>query len=80
MLDLKLLEEKLDLALSMESSESLTVWLQEKRLNTFLNSLGEGSFSSISKFHVEYILVNQKVNFDAKFSSLPFTQDYTIAA
>lgn len=80
MLDLKLLEEKLDLALSIETSESLTNWLQEKRLKAFLNSLGEGSFSPISKLYGEYTLVNQKVNFDAKFNSLPFTQDYTIAA
>ena len=40
MLDLKKLEEKLDKSLADETSESLTNWLQEKRLRTYLQSLG----------------------------------------
>ena len=47
MLDLVTLEIKLDLALANETSESLTEWLHEKRLNAFFQSLGEGIFTPI---------------------------------
>jgi len=51
MLDLKKLEEKLDNALTNETSESLTSWLQEKRLRSYLQTLGEGTFVKI-KFKI----------------------------
>lgn len=49
MLDLKKLEEKLDKALANETNESLANWLQEKRLSTYLQSLGEGKFENLSQ-------------------------------
>lgn len=44
MLDLKKLEEKLDLALSLETKESLSKWLSDKRYNASMRNLGEGEY------------------------------------
>lgn len=48
MLDLKLLEKKLDKALENETSESLTSWLLNRRLKMYISSLSEGSIESMS--------------------------------
>jgi len=45
MLDLKMLENQLTEALERETSESLSLWLKNRRINNFLNSFGEGSLS-----------------------------------
>lgn len=45
MLNLNKLEEKLDLALANETGASLTLWLREKRLKRFFDSLGSGSLN-----------------------------------
>ena len=42
MLDLKMLEKKLDSALEKETSESLSNWLLTKRLKNHSSYLGEG--------------------------------------
>lgn len=80
MLDLKKLEEKLDKALANETSESLTNWLQEKRLRTYLQSLGEGKFVNISSTCSNTVLKTQKINFEIQFSEILFSQDYLNAA
>ena len=81
MLDLKKLEEKLDLALANETSESLTKWFEEKRTRELLHSLGNGKFGSLnSRFH-EVILETPKVTFDAIFTEISENQkSYTFAA
>jgi hypothetical protein len=71
MLDLKNLEIKLDLALANETSESLTAWLHEKRLNAFFQSLGEGIFAPISEIYLENVLTYQNVVFETKFRIEP---------
>ncbi len=80
MLDLKKLEEKLDKALANETSESLTSWLQEKRLRTFLQSLREGTFSNINSTCSGKVIKSQKVNFEILFNEISYSQDYPIAA
>jgi hypothetical protein len=80
MLDLKKLEEKLDLALANETSESLSNWLKEKRVKNFLQSLGEGEFAPISEVCSEVVTSNQKVNFEINFSFVSCSPDYLIAA
>lgn len=79
MLDLKNLEEKLDKALANETSESLTSWLQEKRLHTYLQLLGEGTFVNISHA-TSTVSKAQTIYLDNQFSKIPFLQDYPIAA
>ncbi|MDI9311129.1 MAG: hypothetical protein QM535_13010 [Limnohabitans sp.] len=80
MLDLKKLEEMLDKALANETSESLTKWLQEKRLRTYLQSLGEGTFLDISSTCSNAVLKTQTVNFQIQFSDVLYSQDYLNAA
>lgn len=43
MLDLELLEKRLDEALEKETSETLTSWLMSRRLKKYISSLGEGN-------------------------------------
>ena len=53
MLNLQELEQKLDLALANETSESLSKWIEQKRLKSFLRS-------TISKWNKsEAVLDNQ---------------------
>ncbi len=80
MLDLKKLEEKLDKALANETSESLTNWLQEKRLRTFLQSLGEGTFENITQSCNDTVLKLNKIRFEVNYSEFSISQDYPIAA
>lgn len=80
MLDLKKLEAKLELVLASESSESLTTWLQEKRLRSYLQSLGDGSFSVIRKICSQTTITNRKSHFETTFNSVPFPENYLIAA
>lgn len=80
MLDLKKLEEKLDKALANETSESLTNWLQEKRLRSYLQSLGEGIIVNASSYCSETIFQSKDVRFDLHFSEIYFWQDYPNAA
>ncbi|MCZ8298506.1 MAG: hypothetical protein O9297_14955 [Flavobacterium sp.] len=73
MLDLKLLEEQLDKALALETSESLTSWLLNRRLKKYVSNFGEGTFKNIPSNRVEITqskehLINNKTPF--------FTQDY----
>ncbi|MBU6221013.1 MAG: hypothetical protein KGQ50_10190 [Bacteroidetes bacterium] len=80
MLDLVNLEIKLDLALANETSESLTAWLHEKRLNAFFQSLGEGIFTPIPDLYIESVLSYQNVVFETKFNEVPCSQHYQLAS
>lgn len=80
MLNLKKLEEKLDMALSNETVESLTNWLQEKRLRSYLQSLGEGKFVNIISTCTGTVLKTKVVNFETQFSEIYLSQDYLNAA
>jgi hypothetical protein len=80
MLDLKKLEEKLDLALANETRESLTQWLEQKRSNAFFLSLGEGTIMSITEVDIINVICNQKATFEADFNDVPCSQDNLMAA
>lgn len=80
MLDLKKLEERLDKALANETSESLTSWLQEKRLCAFLQSLGEGTFIDVASISSESVVNTQKIDFKIDFSHVLHSQNYPTAA
>lgn len=80
MLDLKKLEEKLDKVLANETSESLTNWLQEKRLRSYFQSLGEGMLVKASYYCSETIIKSKNVSFETRFSEVSLLQDYPIAA
>jgi hypothetical protein len=79
MLDLKKLEEKLDLALANETSDSLNQWLEQKRSNAFLMSLGEGTILPITEIEINVIWY-QPVTFETKFNDVLCSQDNLIAA
>lgn len=80
MLDLKKLEEKLDKALANETSESLTSWLQEKRLRSYLQTLGEGTFVNNLSTNSSTFQKSYAVSFDIQFSEISFSQNYLNAA
>lgn len=44
MLDLKLLEKQLDDVLAKETSETMSLWLSNRRLKKYLSCFGEGDF------------------------------------
>ena len=58
MLDLKLLEEQLDKALVLETSESLTSWLLNRRLKKYVSNFGEGTLKTF--LQTELKLLSQK--------------------
>jgi phosphoribosyl-ATP pyrophosphohydrolase len=66
MLDLKKLEEKLDNALANETSESLTNWLQEKRLKTILQTVSESTFEKMSYLPIKDSLVLESDQFQGR--------------
>lgn len=80
MLDLQKLEEQLEKALANETSESLTNWLQEKRLRSHLQSLGEGTLVPASSYCSRTFFQTKNVSFGIHFNDILFSQDYTIAA
>jgi len=80
MLDLNKLEEKLDIALANETSESLSQWLEQKRSNAFLMSLGEGIISSFSEVSIINVICNQKATFETTFNDVPCSQNNLMAA
>lgn len=57
MINLKVLEEKLNKALENETQESLTNWLLQKRLKNVYKSMGEGNISALNErpFNIEKI-------------------------
>lgn len=81
MLNLKELEEKFDNALAAETEESLTNWLQEKRLGSYLESLGQGILEDLSHFSNSGIISEaNSTSFDTEYFEIPTSQDYLIAA
>lgn len=80
MLDLKKLEQNLDHALTNETSESLTNWLQNKRQLAFIQSLGEGTFVNIISSCSDTVLKTHTVSFDIQFNDILVSQDYPIAS
>jgi hypothetical protein len=81
MLDLKKLAEKLDKALANETNESLTNWLQEKRLKAFLQSLGAGDFENIPQIsNNNQITKGISTSFEVDYCYIPYNQNYLIAS
>ena len=74
MLDLNLLEKQLDEVLSKETSETLSSWLNERRIKNCISAiLGDGEFNNISTNEIE-IAQSKERNVTNKGSD--FTQDY----
>ena len=80
MLDLKKLEKNLDKALASETKETLTSWLQEKRLRTFMQSLGEGTFTGNSTTNFNIFLKKPNNCIEIPFIEIIYLQDYQFAA
>ncbi|WP_115460902.1 hypothetical protein [Winogradskyella aurantiaca] len=80
MLDLRKLEEKLDKALSLETEESLTNWLKEKRLKKFLSSFGEGELCQISNEESIKVTVSNSFNFEIEVNSFDTSYNPKLAA
>jgi hypothetical protein len=57
MLDLELLEKRLDDVLKQETSESLTSWIRKKREQRLYSFLGEGNLCKVSlqEFSIEVL-------------------------
>lgn len=51
MLNLEILERKLDEALAKETKESMTSWLLHRRIKKYISSLGDGKFVSMPSNH-----------------------------
>jgi hypothetical protein len=81
MLNLHELEKKLDQALASETQESLTNWLEEKRLRSFLGQLGDGRIDNLQEVS-NNIKVSQSFSFVFKISvqTIPVNDSYLIAA
>ncbi|HBI81925.1 MAG TPA: hypothetical protein DDY04_08305 [Bacteroidales bacterium] len=78
MLNLKLLEQKLDNALANETQESLTQWLYSKRLREFL---GKGSFEPLIEKSTNFNRFIENTTFmSVSVSFKPNETDYALAA
>lgn len=86
MLDLKLLEKKLDEVLKTETSETLTSWLFNRRLKSFIYLLGEGDFINMPNNEIlisqsESFIVESEINeYSTEYSSEYNDNDYLSAA
>ncbi len=80
MLDLNNLEKKLDKALALETKESLTNWLKEKRLKKYLSSFGEGELCQISSEQPVKVKLSASFNFEIKVNSFNPTYNPKLAA
>lgn len=73
MLDLKLLEKQLDEVLSKETSESISSWLNNRRLKNCISAiLGDGEFNDISVNEIE---ITQSKERNITNKAQDFTQD-----
>lgn len=60
MIDLDLLEKQLDEALTKETSETLSSWLNGRRVKSYISAiLGDGEFYDISINKIEIIQLNE---------------------
>jgi hypothetical protein len=84
MLNLNNLEKKLDEALALETKESLTNWLKEKRLKKYLSSFGEGELCQIASEQPSEELLKVKLsasfNFEIEVNSFNPTYNPKLAA
>lgn len=74
MLNLELLEQKLDEVLSKETSETMTSWLMNKRLKKYISLLGEGNFISMPK---NKISMSQSRSFTVDTEINEYSTEYT---
>lgn len=80
MLDLDLLEKKLDEVLQKETVESMTTWLFQRRLKDFFTLMGEGSLEELPSSKSSF---NQTKDFtiEANVTEIPLSNgDYFYAA
>lgn len=79
MLNLKELEKKLDIALANETVESLSSWLEEKRLRGLLNTLGNGQFTILTKEN-DFVLQAFSFGFNVPVVTFDIDYSYPLAA
>jgi len=81
MINLIELEKKLDLVLANETSESLTNWIVQKRIDSYLrNNMGEGTLiNARHKPEKLTIMQEKKVDFDSQFCVLELN-NFTLQA
>jgi hypothetical protein len=80
MLDLKKLEKNLDKALAKETTESLTNWLQEKRVKKILSSFIEGEIHPFEFNNSVKISLNDSYQFDTLIEEVNKMERYKYAA
>ncbi|GIM55774.1 MULTISPECIES: hypothetical protein [Capnocytophaga] len=73
MLDLELLEKRLDEVLEKETSETLTSWLMSRRLKKYISSLGEGD---VVDMPIEKVLFHQSKTFLVEMKNNEFSAMY----
>jgi hypothetical protein len=74
MLDLELLEKRLDEVLSKETSETMTSWLLNRRLKKYTYLLGEGDFIIMSP---NKLCISPAVSFTVETKIEEFSQEYS---
>ncbi|MGC4130259.1 MAG: hypothetical protein QM564_12050 [Bergeyella sp.] len=74
MLNLELLEKKLDEVLAKETSETMTSWLLSRRLKKYISLLGEGE---VLNMPTNTILVSQSKSFTVESNIKEFSTEYT---
>ena len=74
MLNLELLEKKLDEVLDKETSETMTSWLISRRLKKYISLLGE---VEVLNMPTNSIVVSQSKNFIVASDIKEFSTEYT---
>ena len=64
MVDLNELDKEIDKLFENETSDSLTKWLLGKRLGSFNNIIGEGTFIGMQRQSKSIFVSKQKANFN----------------
>ncbi|MCO5258634.1 MAG: hypothetical protein M9916_00640 [Crocinitomicaceae bacterium] len=80
MLDLNLLEKKLDEALQNETVESMTTWLSQRRLKELFDLMGEGNIEALPTSKTSFNQTNDIIIKSNTIEMLLFNDDYFFAA
>lgn len=74
MLNLELLEKRLDEVLEKETSETMTSWLLNRRLKKYISLLGEGNFINMPS---NKLFVSQSRSFTVEAKIEEFSTEYS---
>jgi hypothetical protein len=80
MLNLEELERKLDIALKKETSDSLTKWILEKRLKSYLVGIAYEQHNFLTPINKNLIVENFQYKFYEKPTKIELDVDYVLAA